>query len=93
MAPQTETGKSGWLKLATACYYCLASMTVQYMNKVGPLLQKTTSKGVCFPLCLKRFHHEFVIQQCSFSQDICLKSASLDLASARLVHIPKKNCR
>ena len=35
MAPQPETGKSGWLKLATACYYCLASMTVQYMNKVS----------------------------------------------------------
>lgn len=34
MAPQAETGKSGWLKLATALYYCLASMTVQYMNKV-----------------------------------------------------------
>ncbi len=34
MAPQVETGKSGWLKLATALYYCLASMTVQYMNKV-----------------------------------------------------------
>ena len=34
MAPQVELGKSGWLKLATALYYCLASMTVQYMNKV-----------------------------------------------------------
>ncbi len=34
MAPPVEQGKPGWLKLATACYYCLASMTVQFMNKV-----------------------------------------------------------
>ena len=59
MAPQPETGKSGWLKLATACYYCLASMTVQYMNKVGPLLQETAYKGVCFPLCCTRLHHDW----------------------------------
>ena len=60
MAPQPETGKSGWLKLATACYYCLASMTVQYMNKVGFLLQKTAFKGVCFPLRFMRLHHDFL---------------------------------
>ena len=93
MAPQPETGKSGWLKLATACYYCLASMTVQYMNKVGPLLQKTASKGVCFSLCFTRLHHEVLPQQCPTNSDICLNSASSDLARARLIHTPKKTCR
>ena len=34
MPPQAEQGKPGWLKLGTACYYCLASITVQFMNKV-----------------------------------------------------------
>ena len=60
MAPQPETGKSGWLKLATACYYCLASMTVQYMNKVGPLLHKTASKGVYFSLWRRRLYHDIL---------------------------------
>ena len=35
MAPQPEQGKPGWMKLGTACYYCIASITVQFMNKVS----------------------------------------------------------
>ena len=33
-----EKGTSGWLKLATAAYYCGASMAVQFVNKVQTLL-------------------------------------------------------
>ena len=29
--------KSGWVKLGAAAYYCFASMTVQFMNKVRAL--------------------------------------------------------
>ena len=35
MAPPPEQGKPGWMKLGTACYYCVASITVQFMNKVS----------------------------------------------------------
>lgn len=46
MAPPQEQGKPGWLKLATACYYCLASMTVQFMNKVIDFLVDVLEQNV-----------------------------------------------
>lgn len=59
MAPPVEQGKPGWLKLATACYYCLASMTVQFMNKAlftlygfnYPLTVAFLQMAVIAPVC------------------------------------------
>ena len=47
MAPQVEQGKPGWMKLSSAGYYCLASITVQFMNKArkGSILMK---KGMLY---------------------------------------------
>lgn len=37
MADNLEEKSSGWLKLASAAYYCGASMAVQFVNKVSRL--------------------------------------------------------
>lgn len=63
MASQAETGKSGWLKLSTACYYCLASMTVQYMNKARRLFEYK-QRGIVFLLSRWLFAREKELAGC-----------------------------